>query len=149
MPPREGRLSSRLPFGTALCNRIFACWELQLNYLRSFPFSKIKIDRCFIEDIDSRPDCQAIVRSVVSLAQSLGMTATAEGVERQEQVEQLRSQGCSEVQGYLYSKAVPADQLSNLRPADKRGVPVTPLFRDDAARPVADTKADAATVKRA
>ncbi len=112
-----------------------------LNYLRSFPFSKIKIDRCFIEDIDSRPDCQAIVRSVVGLAQSLGMTTTAEGVERREQVEELRNQGCSEVQGYLYSKAVPADQLSNLRPADKRGVPVTPLFRDDAVRPVADTKA--------
>lgn len=105
-----------------------------LNYLRSFPFSKIKIDRCFVEEIDSRPDCQAIVRSVVGLAQSLGMTATAEGVERPEQVEELRSQGCSEVQGYLYSKAVPADELSNLRPVDKRAVPVTPLFKKDAAQ---------------
>jgi diguanylate cyclase (GGDEF)-like protein/PAS domain S-box-containing protein len=103
-----------------------------LNYLRSFPFSKIKIDRCFIDEIDSRPDCQAIVRSVVGLAQSLGMTTTAEGVERQEQVDELRSQGCSEVQGFLYSKAVPADQLSNLRSVDKRGVAVTPLFRDEA-----------------
>jgi diguanylate cyclase (GGDEF)-like protein len=120
-----------------------------LNYLRSFPFSKIKIDRCFIEDIDSRPDCQAIVRSVVGLAQSLGMTTTAEGVERREQVDELRTQGCSEVQGYLYSKAVPADQLSNLRPADKRGVPATPLFRDDAVRPVVDIKAVVATAKRA
>jgi diguanylate cyclase (GGDEF)-like protein/PAS domain S-box-containing protein len=103
-----------------------------LNYLRSFPFSKIKIDRCFIDEIDSRPDCQAIVRSVVGLAQSLGMTTTAEGVERLEQVEHLRLQGCSEVQGFLYSKAVPADQLSNLRSVDPRNVPVTPLFRNDA-----------------
>ena len=86
-----------------------------LNYLRSFPFSKIKIDRCFISDIDTREDCQAIVRSVVSLANSLGMSTTAEGVERAEQVTQLRLQGCGEVQGFLYSKAIPADQLSNLR----------------------------------
>ena len=86
-----------------------------LNYLRSFPFSKIKIDRCFISDIDTREDCQAIVRSVVSLANSLGMSTTAEGVERAEQVAQLRLQGCGEVQGFLYSKAIPADQLTNLR----------------------------------
>jgi diguanylate cyclase (GGDEF)-like protein len=102
-----------------------------LNYLRSFPFSKIKIDKCFIDEIDSRPDCQAIVRSVVGLAQSLGMTTTAEGVERIEQVEHLRLQGCSEVQGFLYSKAVPADQLSNLRSVNPRGAPVTPLFKKD------------------
>ncbi len=91
-----------------------------LNYLRSFPFSKIKIDRCFINEIDSREDCQAIVRSVVGLANSLGMTTTAEGVERTEQLEQLRSEGCFEVQGYLYSQAVPIDELSDLR-SHKRG----------------------------
>ena len=119
-----------------------------LNYLRSFPFSKIKIDRCFIDEIDSRPDCQAIVRSVVTLAQSLGMTTTAEGVERQEQVEHLRLQGCSEVQGFLYSKAVPADQLSNLRSVSARSVPVTPLFKGDAARPAIETNT-AVKAKRA
>ena len=86
-----------------------------LNYLRSFPFNKIKIDRCFVDDIDTREDCQAIVRSVVSLANSLGMTTTAEGVERTGQLEQLRLEGCGEVQGFLYSKAVPVDQLTDLR----------------------------------
>ncbi len=86
-----------------------------LNYLRSFPFDKIKIDRCFVEDIDSREDCQAIVRSVVNLANSLGMTTIAEGVERVEQANQLMLEGCSSVQGFLYSKAVPADQLTDLR----------------------------------
>ncbi len=122
-----------------------------LNYLRSFPFSKIKIDKCFIDEIDSRPDCQAIVRSVVGLAQSLGMTTTAEGVERTEQVEHLRMQGCSEVQGFLYSKAVPADQLSNLRSVNPRSMPVTPLFRGDpgAAKVVADIEAAVPTAKRA
>jgi diguanylate cyclase (GGDEF)-like protein len=86
-----------------------------LNYLRSFPFNKIKIDRCFVNDIDTREDCQAIVRSVVSLANSLGMTTTAEGVERSEQFDQLRIEGCGEVQGFLYSKAVPANELTDLR----------------------------------
>lgn len=86
-----------------------------LNYLRSFPFDKIKIDRCFISEIDSREDCQAIVRSVVNLANSLGMTTTAEGVERADQLEMLRGEGCTEVQGYLYSQAMPQEQLSDLR----------------------------------
>ncbi|NJM49816.1 MAG: EAL domain-containing protein [Sphingomonadales bacterium] len=86
-----------------------------LNYLRSFPFDKIKIDRCFVNEIDTREDCQAIVRSVVDLARSLGMTTTAEGVERDDQVEHLRREGCSEVQGYLFSRAVPHDQLTDLR----------------------------------
>jgi diguanylate cyclase (GGDEF)-like protein len=86
-----------------------------LNYLRSFPFDKIKIDRCFINEIDTREDCQAIVRSVVNLANSLGMTTTAEGVERVDQLELLRAEGCLNVQGYLFSKAVPQDQLTDLR----------------------------------
>lgn len=86
-----------------------------LNYLRSFPFNKIKIDRCFVSEIDTREDCRAIVRSVVSLARSLGMAITAEGVERPEQVNCLQMEGCAEVQGYLYSKAVPVGELSDLR----------------------------------
>jgi diguanylate cyclase (GGDEF)-like protein len=86
-----------------------------LNYLRSFPFSKIKIDRCFVADIDKNADCLAIIRSVVSLANSLGMTTTAEGVEREEQMALLCAEGCSEVQGYLFSKAVAAEELTDLR----------------------------------
>jgi diguanylate cyclase (GGDEF)-like protein len=86
-----------------------------LNYLRSFPFDKIKIDRCFVDEIDTRDDCLAIVRSVIDLAKSLGMTTIAEGVEREEQAQKLRDEGCSELQGFLYSKAVPADQLTDLR----------------------------------
>ncbi len=54
-----------------------------LNYLRAFPFDKIKIDRCFVSEIDTREDCRAIVRSVIDLASSLGMQTTAEGVERE------------------------------------------------------------------
>jgi diguanylate cyclase (GGDEF)-like protein len=91
-----------------------------LNYLRSFPFHKIKIDRCFISEIDSREDCRAIVRSIVSLANNLGMTTTAEGVERQSQLDALRKEGCTEVQGFLFSKAVSSAELSDLRPITRR-----------------------------
>jgi diguanylate cyclase (GGDEF)-like protein len=105
-----------------------------LNYLRSFPFSKIKIDRCFVNEIDSREDCRAIVRSVVSLANSLGMSTTAEGVERREQVEQLRLEGCGEVQGFLYSKAVPAEELTDLR-AQRHAAPPPIPFADRANAP--------------
>jgi diguanylate cyclase (GGDEF)-like protein/PAS domain S-box-containing protein len=79
-----------------------------LNYLRSFPFDKIKIDRCFVDDVDSREDSQAIVRAVTGLASSLGMVTTAEGVERKDQLDQLRNEGCTEVQGYFFAKPLPA-----------------------------------------
>jgi len=82
-----------------------------LNYLRSFPFDKIKIDRCFVEDINKNPDCQAIIRAVSSLADSLGMVTIAEGVESPDQIDQLRNGGCNHVQGFYYSAAIPADQL--------------------------------------
>jgi diguanylate cyclase (GGDEF)-like protein len=84
-----------------------------LNYLRSFPFDKIKIDRCFVEDVVNREDCKAIVRAVTGLAKSLGMSTTAEGVERNDQLDQLKRDGCSEAQGYLFSKAIPASEIIN------------------------------------
>lgn len=86
-----------------------------LNYLRTFPFDKIKIDRCFIQDIEERDDCQAIVRSVIDLASRLGMVTTAEGVETAAQYAQLKTEGCDQVQGFLFSKAVPASELTDLR----------------------------------
>jgi diguanylate cyclase (GGDEF)-like protein len=95
-----------------------------LNYLRSFPFDKIKIDRCFVSEIDTREDCRAIIRSVVALANSLGMITTAEGVEREAQMSQLREEGCVEVQGFLFSKAIPSGELTDLR--GPRPDPITP-----------------------
>jgi diguanylate cyclase (GGDEF)-like protein/PAS domain S-box-containing protein len=82
-----------------------------LNYLRSFPFDKIKIDRCFVSELAQREDCQAIVRSVIALANELNMTTTAEGVECGEQLEALRRDGCDQAQGFLYSRAKPASEL--------------------------------------
>ena len=82
-----------------------------LNYLRSFPFDKIKIDRCFVDEVDSREDCRAIIRAVTGLATSLGMVTTAEGVERGAQLSQLKAEGCTQVQGYLFSRAMPASSI--------------------------------------
>jgi diguanylate cyclase (GGDEF)-like protein/PAS domain S-box-containing protein len=84
-----------------------------LNYLRSFPFDKIKIDRCFVDEVDSRDDNRAIVRAVTGLATTLGMVTTAEGVERADQLEELRREGCTEVQGYYFSRPVPVGQIKN------------------------------------
>ncbi|MBH5398044.1 EAL domain-containing protein [Bradyrhizobium sp. CNPSo 4010] len=85
-----------------------------LSYLHRFPFDKIKIDRCFVEDI-ARPDGSAsIVQAVVNLAAARRMTTTAEGVETEEQQRLLRTLGCSEMQGYLFSAAKPADKMLEL-----------------------------------
>ncbi|GAB5349016.1 hypothetical protein TMRO357_02688 [Alteriqipengyuania sp. 357] len=75
-----------------------------LNYLRAFPFDKIKIDRCFVSEMLDRSDCQAIVSNVVMLARALGMETTAEGVETREQYDWLARHGCTEAQGYYISR---------------------------------------------
>jgi diguanylate cyclase (GGDEF)-like protein/PAS domain S-box-containing protein len=82
-----------------------------LSYLRAFPFDKIKIDQCFVRDIETSEENQAIVRAVISLARDLGMRTTAEGVESEQQAKALAALGCVEVQGYLYSRPVPALDL--------------------------------------
>jgi diguanylate cyclase (GGDEF)-like protein len=85
-----------------------------LKYLRSFPFDKIKIDRSFVKELGIRSDCAAIVRAVAELGRSLAMTTTAEGVETEAQLAHLKQEGCTEVQGYLFSKPRPAHELASL-----------------------------------
>mgnify|MGYP001261505505 FL=1 len=85
-----------------------------LNYLRAFPFDKIKIDRCFVSEMLDRSDCQAIVRNVIMLARALGMETTAEGVETREQYEWLRRHGCIEAQGYYISRPMEAADFAEL-----------------------------------
>jgi EAL domain-containing protein (putative c-di-GMP-specific phosphodiesterase class I) len=80
-----------------------------LSYLSSFPFTKIKIDQSFIRELAERPDSQAIVRAIIGLGTSLGMAVTAEGVERAGDLAMLRSHGCTEAQGFLFSPACPLD----------------------------------------
>jgi diguanylate cyclase (GGDEF)-like protein len=85
-----------------------------LSYLRSFPFDKIKIDQSFVHELASRGDSMAIVRAVAGLGKSLGIATTAEGVETNEQLALLRAEGCTEVQGYLFSKPRPAAEVEKM-----------------------------------
>jgi len=85
-----------------------------LSYLHRFPFDKIKIDRCFVNDIAGPDGSASIVQAVVNLATARRMTTTAEGVETEEQQRLLRTLGCSEMQGYLFSAAKPADKMLEL-----------------------------------
>jgi EAL domain-containing protein (putative c-di-GMP-specific phosphodiesterase class I) len=83
-----------------------------LSYLRSFPFDKIKIDRSFIEDLLAHKGATAIIKSITSLAEALGMETTAEGVESIDQLDILREQGCNQIQGYYFSRPVPEAQVN-------------------------------------
>ena len=82
-----------------------------LSYLRSFPFDKLKIDQSFVREVTRRPGCRAIVRSVLDLSRELGMTTTAEGVETEDQLDQLFRDGCTEVQGFLFDRPRPAADI--------------------------------------
>ncbi len=85
-----------------------------LSYLQRFPFDKIKIDRCFIKDITHSEGSASIVQAVVNIAASRSMTTTAEGVETKSQREVLCELGCTEMQGWLFSPAMPAAEVRRL-----------------------------------
>ena len=82
-----------------------------LNYLRAFPFDKIKIDKCFVTEMETRDDCRAIIRAVMGLARDLGMKTTAEGIENQTHVDLLKAEGCDYMQGFLFSRPIPGRLL--------------------------------------
>jgi diguanylate cyclase (GGDEF)-like protein len=85
-----------------------------LSYLRSFPFDKIKIDRSFVKELQNSTQSQAIVTAIASLARSLGMASTAEGVETPEQLDLVRKLGCGEVQGYIFSVPRTASEITRM-----------------------------------
>jgi diguanylate cyclase (GGDEF)-like protein len=85
-----------------------------LRYLRSFPFDKIKIDRCFISGLTDGEDSVAIVMAIAGLARNLGIVTTAEGVETDAQLQQVKALGCSEMQGYLFSPPRPVEEIRPL-----------------------------------
>ena len=99
-----------------------------LSYLRKFPFDKIKIDQSFIRDMSDHDDSLAIVRAVVAMSSSLSIGTTAEGVETCQQLERLKSEGCTEAQGYLFSPPRSAADvktwLAALAPEIEDGTPL-------------------------
>ena len=83
-----------------------------LGYLKRYPIDKLKIDRSFIDDLGTDADDRAIASAIINLAKTLKLTALAEGVERQEQLDFLRVHGCDEFQGYLAGNPVPAEEFT-------------------------------------
>jgi len=116
-----GKLHQLRKLGVQIAMDDFGTGYSSLSYLRSFPFDKIKIDRSFINDLSNGAEPLAIVRAVASLAKSLSMVSTAEGVETQQQLEKLQSVGCNEMQGHFFSHARPAEEIIRmfLQPAEK------------------------------
>jgi hypothetical protein len=116
-----------------------------LLYLRLYPISALKLDRAFVSGIGVSPDDEAICGSVVSLAHAVGATSIAEGVETMEQYAVLRALGCQQAQGYLWSPAVPLDELPAVLLTSGE------VSRPPAARPASLTrdKRNAAVVTRA
>jgi len=106
-----GMLHQLRKLGVQIAMDDFGTGYSSLSYLRSFPFDKIKIDRSFIADLSNGAEPRAIVHAVAGLAKCLNMISTAEGVETQQQLDTLQAVGCTEMQGYLFSRARPAGEV--------------------------------------
>ena len=100
--------------GVGIAMDDFGTGYSSLSYLRSFPFSKIKIDRSFVEGVAGQSDALAIVQATIQLSRKLGMETTAEGVETAEQLQILVDEGCTHAQGFHVSRPVPAASVAGL-----------------------------------
>ncbi|MGX7745342.1 putative bifunctional diguanylate cyclase/phosphodiesterase [Rhodopseudomonas parapalustris] len=105
-----------------------------LSYLRSFPFDKIKIDQSFVRGLCDNRESQAIVRSIISLGNGLGVTITAEGVENEAELSWLRAEGCQEAQGFLFSQARPNVEIAGLLDLQQSGASAGAQFAMGSAR---------------
>jgi EAL domain-containing protein (putative c-di-GMP-specific phosphodiesterase class I) len=102
---REGIEISLDDFGTGYSS---------LSYLTRFPFSKLKVDKSFIWNLDRTPEDAEIVRAILAMARALHLRVTAEGVETEAQLKFLQQANCDQVQGYLLSRPVPAEAVNQL-----------------------------------
>jgi EAL domain-containing protein (putative c-di-GMP-specific phosphodiesterase class I) len=107
-------LSSLREAGVRVALDDFGTGYSSLYHLRNFKFDVIKIDRSFIESMDSEAESAAIVRALTGLGHGLGLTITAEGIEQPDQRDALLKQGCQQGQGFLFSRAVPATEIAAL-----------------------------------
>ena len=109
--------------GVSIAMDDFGTGYSSLGYLRSFPFDRIKIDQSFVRDLSENKESLAILRAVVGLGSSLNIVTTAEGVETARQLELLRSEGCTDVQGFFFSPPRPAAEVKDLLAALQGQVP--------------------------
>ncbi len=100
--------------GVSLSIDDFGTGYSSLSALKSFPISRLKIDKSFVSDLADSPDDQAIAMAVISLGHKLNLRVIAEGVETEQQRDFLRANDCDEMQGYLFSRPVPAEQIAAL-----------------------------------
>ena len=90
-----------------------------LSYLQNFPIDRVKIDRSFVQNLSANAD-SSLVSAIISIAHDLGMDVVAEGVETREQAEILRDSNCDELQGYLFSPAVPPEEFVRFLEREKQ-----------------------------
>lgn len=107
----QDHLTALRDLGVHITMDDFGTGYSSLSYLMSYPIQTIKIDRSFVNGLGQQASCTAIVRTITTLASSLGLSTIAEGVETEEQLRQLGELGCTEAQGYLFSKPKPAAEI--------------------------------------
>ncbi|QOX77942.1 EAL domain-containing protein [Trichlorobacter lovleyi] len=103
-------LQALTAMGCSLSIDDFGTGYSSLSYLKHFPLERLKIDRSFVRDVTTNPDDMAIAKIIIDMAHTLKMEVTAEGVEEREQLELLQCYGCREMQGFLFSRPVPAEK---------------------------------------
>ena len=108
------RMAEAKKLGVRLSLDDFGTGYSSLAYLKQLPFDEVKIDGGFVADIENADSDRALVKTILAMARTLGLTAVAEHVENVRQEAFLRAFGCDFFQGFLYSRAVPADQFAEM-----------------------------------
>ena len=116
-----GQLQELQALGVRIVLDDFGTGYSSLSYLQMYPISRIKIDRSFVKTLGHKHSATVIIRAITTLASSLGMATVAEGVETQQQFDELATLGCTEAQGYYFSPPKPGKEILPNAIEDKHG----------------------------
>ncbi|MES2262428.1 MAG: EAL domain-containing protein [Pseudomonadota bacterium] len=143
------KLAALKALGTQLSMDDFGTGYSSLAYLKRFPFDFVKIDRAFVIDVTTNPGDAAITTAIIAMAHSLNLKVVAEGVETEGQLQFLRRLRCDEIQGYYFSRPVPAAQFADLLREDRRlAVPPEPAQQPSTLLIVDDEPNNQSALKR-